>query len=84
MRVTLAFGRIGAEVTIPSHIDALVLEAEFAQALCPARRVKGDPDRMSSLKSVRRVNPITGGSRLSRRYRADTSPSSDTGAGDQS
>ena len=33
MKVTLAFGRTGAEVTIPSHIEARVLEAKFAQAL---------------------------------------------------
>ncbi len=56
MRVTLVFGRIGAEVTIPSHTDARVLEAKYAQALCK--------DLPAGLKVTRTVcllsNPCVG------------------------
>lgn len=33
MKVTLAFGREGAEVEIPSHVHTTILEAKFAEAL---------------------------------------------------
>ena len=56
MRVTLAFGRIGAEVTIPSHIDARVLEAKFTQALC-----KGLPAGSKGTRTVCLLsNPCVG------------------------
>src|SRR5262245_41169657 len=32
MKVKLAFGRDGAEVELPSHVRAIVLEAKFAEA----------------------------------------------------
>jgi nickel-dependent lactate racemase len=37
MKVKLAFGRAGAEVAIPSHVQTTILEAKFAEAL-------GSPD----------------------------------------
>src|SRR5262245_17966539 len=33
MKVKLAFGREGAEVQLPSHVRATVLEAKFAEAM---------------------------------------------------
>ncbi len=33
MNVKLAFGRDGAEVTLPSHIEATMLDAKFAEAV---------------------------------------------------
>src|SRR5215510_1346439 len=36
MKVKLAFGREGAEVELPSHVQVTVLEAKFAEAVAAA------------------------------------------------
>lgn len=36
MKVKLAFGREGAEIVLPEHVRATVLEAKFAEAAASA------------------------------------------------
>lgn len=36
MKVKLAFGRDGADITLPGHVQAQILEAKFAEAVTSA------------------------------------------------